>query len=156
MLQKLIGQAAVKAGLTTYGIGLIQTKAYRILNQQTAQALKKHKITPVDWALLGLLYESKTNLRMSELATKLGVEAPFITERGLILKKLGLINIASLPNQDKRVKYITLTKKAKDKVPDIETELIKAMRPLLHGASLKDAIGYKRILETILKNKPNK
>lgn len=156
MLQKLIGQAAAKAGLTTYGIGLLQAKAYRVLNQVTAQALKKHNITPVDWALLGLLHESKTNQRLSELALNLGVEAPFITERGVVLKKLGLVDIASLPNEDKRVKYMTLTKKAKDRMPGIEAELLKAMRPLLHGASLKDALGYKRILETIVKNKPIK
>lgn len=156
MLGKLLKHAAAQAGLTTYGIGLLQTKAYRILNQQTAQALKKDKIVPVDWALLGLLYDSKTNLRMSELAFQLGVEAPFITERGQVLEKLGLIKISALPNEDRRVKYITLTALAREKIPEIETTLIKVMRPLLQGASIKDALGYKKILENIVNNKPNK
>lgn len=155
MINKILHSASSAANLTSHHIGLLHTKAYRILNQETAKALKQYNITPVDWAFIGLLFEAKTELRLSEAAEELGVEAPFITERSQELIKIKLIRI-TVSKSDKRVKFIKLTSKARRLIPDIERTLITAMRPLLVGSSLKEILGYKRVLEAIVKNKPQK
>ncbi|MDQ3018708.1 MAG: MarR family transcriptional regulator, partial [bacterium] len=112
-------------------------------------------ITPVDWALIGLLYSSKSGLRLNQLAEDLGVESPFITERGQVLMDLGYVTIVP-DKDDKRVKCMNLTPKGKQKVPTIEKDLIKRMKPLLKGASIKNIMGYRKTLEIIVANKPDK
>ena len=155
MINKLLNSISSAAGISSYRIGLLQTKAYRILNQETAKVLKKYDITPFDWALLGLLYDSKNGCRLSDLAEELGVEASFITERTQYLTDNRMVTITPF-DEDKRVKYMTLTTKTRKLMPDIEQYVLATMRPLLAGASLKDVLGYKRLLERIVSNKPDK
>ncbi len=155
MINKVLHIISNATGLTSYYIGLLQTKAYRILNQETTKALKKEGITPVDWALLGLLFEAADGMRLSDAAEELGVEAPFITERAQDLVKLKLVAITP-SKADKRVKFMTLTEKARQKVPDIERALVAHIRPLIAGSSLKEIMGYKKVLERIVSNKPDK
>ncbi len=155
MIEKILHSITNTAGMTTYRIGLLQTKAYRILNHVTAKALKEYEITPVDWAMLGLLFEHPDGLRLSDLAEELGVEAPFITERTQELINQNLVTI-STTKEDKRVKCMALTAKAKRKIPIIEQVLLKAMKPLLSGSSIKEVLSYKNVLELIVANKPKK
>lgn len=149
MITKLLQSLSHAAGVSTYQIGLLQSKAYRVLNQETAKVLEPYKISPIDWAILGLIYDNqKTGLRFSGLAKELGVEAPFITERSIVLQKLGLIT-QTTDEKDKRVKYLSLTSKGNDLVPTVDKLLIKAMRPLLDKTTIADLRGYKHVLESI-------
>ena len=156
MINSLLTTLTKAAGLKTYKIGLLQTKAYRILNQETAKALKPFGITPIDWALLGLLYEaSQEGLRLSQLAIELGVEAPYITEQSESLIKQKWITVTPTPS-DKRVKLMALTDHARKKIPNIEKKLIGAMVPLLKGSGISELKGYRQILANIVNNKPSK
>lgn len=155
MIDSLFSALSKLTGLSTYKIGLLQTKAYRILNQETARVLKPYDITPIDWALFGLLYESPNGIRLSHLASELGVEASFITEQSESLIKLKLIEITAT-QKDRRVKLMTLTEKAKKIIPKIEKELVANMLPLLKGNSMSDLKGYRHVLTNIVKNKPSK
>jgi len=159
MVNNLFQNIANAAGLSSYQIGLLQTKAYRILNHETARILKQYDITPIDWALLGLLYDSqlqsKGGRRLSDIAEELGVEAPFVTERAQDLIKLKLVSIIQ-SKDDKRVKHMELTEKAKLQIPSIEKDLLASMRPLIQGSSIKEILGYKKVLEQIVKNRPKK
>lgn len=141
----------LKGDLTTYGIGLLQAKAFRILKQETNDALKKYNISSVDWALLGVLQEHKDGLRLSEIASILGVEAPFVTQTMDSLLTQGLIEKTSLSN-DARVKILQLTHKGRQLVPEIEEHTRKEMRHLLHGATARDVLGYRKILKVIIDN----
>jgi DNA-binding MarR family transcriptional regulator len=155
MLNSLFSTLSKAVGLNTYKIGLLQTKAYRILNQETARILKPYHITPIDWALLGLLYENPDGLRLSHIAEELGVEAPFITEQSQDLIKLKLITIEPTL-EDKRVKMMRLTDQANQQIPEIEKALIRAMLPILEGSTITDLKAYKKTLSNIVKNKPSK
>lgn len=141
----------LKSDLTTYGIGLLQAKAFRILKQQTNEALKKYNISSVDWALLGVLHEHAAGLRLSEIASILGVEAPFVTQTMDSLLAQDLIDKTALGN-DARVKMLQLTDKGKRLIPEIEAHTRKEMRHLLHGASPRDVLAYRKILKVIIDN----
>jgi DNA-binding MarR family transcriptional regulator len=155
MIDSIFSTLSKVTGLSTYKIGLLQTKAYRTLNQETAKILKPHGITPVDWALLGLVYESPDGMRLSHLAQELGVEAPFITEQSESLIKQNLIQI-NPTKEDKRVKLMTLTDQARKMIPKIEKELVANMLPLLKGSTMADLRGYRHVLNNIVNNKPSK
>lgn len=148
MFQKL---KELKGDLTTYGIGLLQAKAFRILKQETNEALKKYNISSVDWALLGVLHEHADGLRLSEIASILGVEAPFVTQTMESVLAQGLIEKTS-PHNDARVKILKLTDKGRQLVPEIETHARNQMRHLLHGATARDVLAYRKILKVIIDN----
>lgn len=125
MLKKFIssftnGNGQAKT-ITTYQLSLLHSKTHRILKQATSNALKQYKLSYVDWALLGLLFE-KEELRYGSLAEELGVEPSFISVLIEGLQKKGYIR-EKKHQSDKRVKQIYLTKKGKDIVPQVETYL---------------------------------
>ncbi|MDQ3075695.1 MAG: MarR family transcriptional regulator [bacterium] len=140
---------------TTYRVGLLQAKAFRILKQNTSSALSdltgELKISTVEWALLGLLKDSKDGIRVSDLATNLGVEMPFITEMAPKLIKAGLIS-QTQSSKDKRVKIALLTPKGEAFVDKTEVHLRAKMKPLLEGASINEILGYLTVLQRIVKN----
>jgi DNA-binding MarR family transcriptional regulator len=136
---------------TTYTSGLLQAKAYRALKKWTTNALKSRNISTIDWALLGLLYEKRSGYRPSELASELGVEAPFITALVTKLKKQHYVE-SKRDTKDTRVKCICLTAEGSEFVQQTETFLRSAMRPLIHDISIGDIISYLIVLEKIIEN----
>lgn len=151
MLNNLQNKIASELGFTTYQMGLLQAKAYRILRARTAMALKPYKLSTIEWALLGTLSESKPGMHFREIAKALGVEASFVTE---LLDKLigrGLIS-TSLSSKDRRFKKARVTKLGHKLVSEIEKRLRTEMKPLLKSASIKNLIAYRAVLEAIIKN----
>jgi len=141
----------VKTDLTTYGMGLLQAKAHRILKQHTASVLKQFDISTTDWALLGLLFDQPDGLRFSKAAAVLGVEAPFVTELADGLAKKDLLTELKL-EQDKRVKILMLTRKGRDFVPKVETVLRNETKYLFGDASPSDIQTYRKVLKIIVGN----
>ncbi len=137
---------------TTYRIGLLQSKAQRILHECTTKYLKNVKISPINWAFLGLVNDHKEGIRPSEASEILGVEAPFITSMINDLRKKGLIADKSHP-EDNRVKMIELTKKGKKFVESTEKQLKSQMRFLIKGISPKEFANYLFVLKKIIENK---
>ena len=155
MLDKLKNSIAAEFGLTTYQLGLLQAKAYRILKMRTNHALKPYNISTIEWALLGMLSEKKEGLTFGEIAKQLGVEAPFVTE---LLGKLEQKKLVTLvySELDRRSKKAFISKDGMKLVSTVEKELRQTMRPLLKSASIKDVLAYRRILEVIIKNSETK
>ena len=147
MLEKL---AFANRNRTTYRVGLLQARAYRILKQETAAILKPLGITTIEWAFLGLLYEHKT-MRMKDSAQELGVEASFVTAMINRLMEKGLVG-ESRDETDSRAKCIFLSTKGKEFVPKTETVVRSSTRRLIAGANPRDLLGYIAILEKIIKN----
>ena len=150
MLTEVIDQATkLKQKTTTYNTGILQSKAYRILKSETAQVLSRHDITPLDWALLGKLFDHPDGLSLTILADFLDVEPPLITRRVSILERGGLL--AKGPDQtDQRAKRVALTTKGAKIVSTVEPKLKKAMKPLVAGVSRRDLVGYFRVLSAIV------
>lgn len=134
---------------TTYATGLLQTKAYRVLKQRSAEALKPYGLTSLDWALLGALHDLPEGLRLNQASEVLGVEASMVS---IVIESLEQDKYLSVTrsHSDRRVKIIPLTEHGKKSIPIIEQHLRTHLRPLLAGASKLDVLAYLRVLRTIV------
>lgn len=137
--------------LTTYRMGLLQARAYRILKKSSSDRLFAFDLSTLDWAMLGLLYDTPKGFRLSKVAELLGVEAPFVTEMVKELKRKGYVEQAVDP-KDSRAKILKLTEKGRKFVPSVDRNLRDELRYLVSGASPKDLFGYIKVLEQIIVN----
>ncbi len=137
--------------IPTYQSELLQVKAYRILRNHVLDALAKSGLSTTEWAILGIVYERKDGMRLSELAATLDVEAPFVTAVTNDLQKKELIEIIIHP-KDRRAKLLFITKKSKSLVPKVEESLKSMLKELLSGTTKEDMDTYRKVLETIVKN----
>ncbi len=136
---------------TTYRVGLLQAKAYRVLKRHTMDALTDEGISTVEWALLGLLCDNKGGMRAAHLAKELGVEAPFVTS--LLTHLNGMKLTASRGDaRDSRVKIIHLTEQGTRFVEKTEKHLRAHMKKLLTGIGISDVLSYIVVLEKIIEN----
>ncbi len=135
----------------TYRIGLLQARGYRILKQRMTQHLSVFDLSPFDWALLGLLYDSRKGMRGCTIAEEIGVEAPFVTLRTRILKQKGLIEEKGDKN-DQRAKILRLTEKGRNFVSKIERDLRLSMRYLVEGGPMCDFVTHLRVMELVIAN----
>ncbi len=141
----------VLQNLKTYQVGLLQAKAYRILNHHSAEALKNAGITNAEWAFLGMLYEKPKGIRGIDAAEELGVEAPFVTRITKKLEASGHVQSAE-DKKDSRVKLLCLTNKGRKFVEKTEKGVRDAMRPMAAGLSRKDLLAYLTVLDGIVRN----
>jgi len=152
MLKKYLTKVLVESyGLTTYSLGLLQAKAYRILKNHTTETLKVFNISTVEWALLGLLYETKEGVGITILAELLGVEVPFVTTLIDSLEKKKLVE-RHFSKEDKRYKTVHLTVEGIGLLPNIEEVLKKKTKPLFAGLGIKDVFAYQKVLKSIIDN----
>jgi len=137
--------------LSTYKTGLIQAKAYRSLKQVTSKALEPYHLSSLDWALLGLLFDSREGFKLVEIAELLGVESPFVTVLIDGLEAKGLVK-RTVKAEDKRAKMITLTEKSIEMIPGIEKDLLAQTKVLLKGVGLNEVVSYIKVLSKIVEN----
>lgn len=137
--------------IPTYKSGILQVKAYRILQLHVSQTLEKFGINPTEWSILGLIYTQTDGIRFSSIADILQVERPLITMLVNGLESKGLVERHAHP-KDKRAKLLFLTKKGATLVPQIEQKLREVLYKLLAGVSQDDLEAYRRVLEAIIAN----
>lgn len=139
--------------LPTYKSGLLQVKAYRILQLRVTNTLAKFGLSTNEWAILGYLSENKDGKRLSEFASLLQVEAPFITALSETLEKKKLVVRHPHP-QDKRAKLLFLTTAGRSLVPQVESSIREKLSNLLQGVSAEELRSYQKVLEAIISNSP--
>ncbi len=138
--------------LSTYCFGVLQSKAYRILNTKTSALLKEFELSNSQWALLGLIYdEQDSGIRHSAVAEALGVEAPFITVIVDQLQKKNLLLKEEASGQDRRVKVLLISEKGIKTVEEVEPFLRKEMKKFLKNLSIFDVLSYYRVLKIIVR-----
>lgn len=137
---------------TTYQMGLLQAKTYRIIRGHLAKILSAYDLSIPEWTILGQVFEQE-GIRLAEISVILSVEAPLVTTLADQLEKKGLVARSDDP-QDRRAKLITLTEKGKDLVPKIEDNANQKIKELMQGISEQDLMVYNRVLEFIAKNIP--
>lgn len=134
----------------TYLTGALQVKAYRILQHYASIEIKKHNINPTQWFILGQINEAPES-RPADIAQLLRVEAPLITALTDDLNSKGLIHKKSSKN-DRRVKLLVLTPKAKKLIPKVENDLVACLEELFEGLSEYELAVYEKVLGTIVQN----
>lgn len=134
-----------------YQDGALQVKAYRLLQAQVYGCLEDFGLNPTQWFVLGYIQEHKKGVRLTEIATILGVETPLITMMADKLEKLELVKRTTHPT-DGRAKLLVLTKKGATLLPKIEQEVRKGLDRMLHGLTDADLQTYHKVLKTIIIN----
>ena len=137
-----------RKNLTTYKVGLLQTKAYRNLKSKTSEALKPYKVSSVEWAFLGILHEYKDGIRPKNLADVLGVEAPFITSLAIKFEKQKILEYKK-DDLDGRAKKLLLTDKGHNLAIEIEALLRKESKKWLEGISIREIITFIKVLKKL-------
>lgn len=134
----------------TYMSGILQVRAYRILQVTVGGVLAKFHLKPTQWFILAYICQADeaTSTAIAEL---LKVETPLITMLTDDLTKQGLIKKTNHPT-DGRVKLLKITPKGKILVPKAERALEEALGQLLKGLKPGDLERYKKVLEAIIKN----
>jgi DNA-binding MarR family transcriptional regulator len=140
---------------TTYRIGLMQTKLNRLLKQRTTKALEGTGINPPEWAMLGVLADTKKEgMRLRELADGLGVEASFVTTMAKSLQRRHLVRLVA-DEDDSRAKKICLTESGRTFLIKNETELRDALRPITRGIGMTKLATYFTVLSALIENAQN-
>ena len=137
--------------IPTYLTGAIFAKSYKALREAVTKGLAKHGLSPTAWTFLGAVAHAPNGMRLVELAERLGVKAPFVTALAHDLVERGLVERAQ-HQFDKRAKLLVLTRKGKQFVADVESDVEAELRTLLVGLSDEDLRAYQKVLETIVRN----
>lgn len=135
----------------TYRAGLLQAKVYRVFKSYTQEKLGAYDISTIDWALIGLLYDSPQGMRPTMIAEELGVEAPFATVLLANLKKKNIVAVEK-DKKDTRVKIFYLTEKGQGLVPVVDQYLRNEMKVFAKDIRRDDLITYLSVLEQMLDN----
>ncbi len=147
MLNYLKQKLKERFDMKTYNVGLLQDQVYRTLKKQTNEILKDYNLISFDWAILGILYESKDGENSINLAEEIGVSQAFISKvlKNLELKKYLLLKTES----DARYKKVFLTEIGRKNVEKIEPILKNKMKLMLNDNPITDLYGYINTLKKI-------
>jgi DNA-binding MarR family transcriptional regulator len=141
--------------IPSYKSSILLTKAYRVLRLRVYASLQEYELNPTQWSLIGIVNDSKDGIRLSEVASVLGVKAPLITTIVHTLSKRGILN--RIPNQiDARAKLLVITPKGKTLVKEIENSLTTTLSSLLGNLTKEEMLVFQKVLETIIKNENTK
>lgn len=118
--------------ITTYQSGVVQSSAFRALKKHTAQLLKEHDMTTMQWFIVGTIYDAgPVGIRLTDLATKLDTGLPFLTNTLNLLESKGMVQRLSHAN-DNRSRMVSVTPAFKKKCPGIERDLRNKLRKSLY------------------------
>ena len=135
---------------TSYFSGILQVKAYRVLQHNVSLEVKKFGLNPTQWFILGQIKE-QNGVRAVDIAALLRVEAPLITNLTDDLVDSGLIKKVA-DSGDKRAKLLELTPKGAKLIPQVEKSLQAKLNDLLKGINDSELKTYQKVLEAIVKN----
>lgn len=115
-----------------------------------AKVLQPYEITPVQFAVLGLLWESD-GLTQHEIAARLGKDRPNVTR---ILEKIeakALITRQRAPN-DRRATQVFLSKRGKAIQPDLQETAIAFRTRAYEGLTESEKTQLNRLLTKLMEN----
>lgn len=136
--------------LQGYTTGLLQGKAYSRLHTHLTRALFPFNVSIPEWKLLGQLHENG-KVKLAILAGLLSYDPPMVTKLVKQLEKKGLVK-REQDTIDERAKIITITSSGTKLIDDVEPEIKKVMRVILHGITREELITYLKVLTVIVNN----
>ncbi len=143
--QRLVGS---KEQIKTYELIRLQAKTYRSLKNYFNSKLHIEKLSSLEWSVMGLIHKTDTGLRFIEIAQKMGVEPPFVTELISRLEKQKMVKTMDNP-QDKRAKIVQLTDKGEKKLHSVEHNLEEKITNLFSDISANEWQVYRNVMEKI-------
>lgn len=137
--------------ISTSTSGILFTKAHKIARNRAYSVLTKYDLNPTYWFILGAALEAPEGIRLSSVATLLGVKAPLITTQAGALINRGLIRRIA-HHTDGRAKLLVITAQGKQLAVAIEQELGVAIGSLMEGLSQAEITAFQKTLQTIITN----
>jgi MarR family transcriptional regulator for hemolysin len=131
--------------------GILQTRAYRILQSRVNDCLLQHGLNHGQWVMLGVVSDEVSGVRLNRTAEILGVKAPLVTAMANDLIALGYIERQS-HQYDRRAKLLTISEKGKLLLVEVQGCMNSTLSPLLEGLTRHDLDTYLKVLETIIAN----
>lgn len=133
--------------ITTYQSGVIQSAAHRNLKKVTDDALAEHKISTMQWFIIGIVYDSGDNgIRITELAKQVGTTLGFLTNAiNLLESRKILIRVGD--TEDSRAKLVCVAPSYRNKCRTIEEDLRNKLRKSIYSQiSYDDLRTYIKVL----------
>ena len=135
--------------LPSYKKTNLQMVAYRHIQTALTSLLSKFQLNTTQWVMLGLMSESATGLRVTDMARALQVEMPLITTTTQSLVRQGLMKTMAHA-RDKRAKLLMLTPKGKELVGEIEAYVSNNLRQQLEkGVEPEELKLYFKMLQQL-------
>ncbi len=131
--------------------GILQTKAYRILQTRVNDCLLKYGLNHGQWVMLGIIADVDDGIQLNVTAEIMGVKAPLITAMAHELISLGYIKRVTREH-DRRAKLLTVSEKGQLVLQQAQVCLNEVFGDLLDGLSKRDLEIYHKVLDTIIKN----
>lgn len=121
------------AGITTYHAGATQAYVNRKLQRICDAILEPFGITKMQWLIIGTILDSgKPGIRISDLAEKLGTNAPYLTNAINLLESRNILNRKE-NNADSRSKLVVVSDDFAAKCPEIEAALRDGLRKTIYA-----------------------
>ena len=134
---------------TTYNLGIIQGKAYRILQNHLSNALKPYGLSIPEWKLLGQLCDYG-EMKAAVIANNLDIDAPLVTvlvknldEKGFLKRKQN--------KEDKRAVIIKATEKTIQLILELETKVRFEIKQVFAGVTSEEMATYIKVLGIMVK-----
>lgn len=135
--------------ITTYQTVIAQARAYRKVRAFMSHILSLYNLTITEWLIIGTVVDAGlTGIRISEVAKKLGVEMPVVTNLVHKAAHTGWLWRIEDP-QDKRAKRVVMTHAGLEKACDVEGELRKTTTPWLSGLDTESLKGYYEVITAL-------
>jgi len=134
----------------TYNAGLLQGKAYRILEFHLSQTLSPYNLSIPEWKLLGQLVD-QDKLKIGEIADLLDVDPPLVTVLVQMLQSKKMVD-RRVDENDRRVNFILPTFKGRDHINALEKDVSRLLKQLLSGISSNELYDYMKVLRMLSKN----
>ena len=127
---------------------ITQGKGYRILRANVSATLDSYGLTMASWTFLALL-QAHPAMRMADIASELGVDAPLVTRLVKELEECEMLSTQEHP-EDSRAKQLVLTERSQLLLPQVEIAVQKNLEPLIKGITIAELETYFKVLETII------
>lgn len=136
--------------MSRYQSGILQGKAYRILQDSLNEVLTSYNLSIPEWKVLGLIFDNE-NTNTGEISTTLFVEPPLTTRILNSLQKNSFIK-KKVHKEDKRITTLVITEKGKTTIKELENKVGDGLAKLLKGVTHEQLNTYKEVMEIIVKN----
>jgi DNA-binding MarR family transcriptional regulator len=137
--------------LPTYMGGVLFTKAHKLVRIRVYEVLEKYDLNPTYWSILGATMQASEGIRLTTVATQLGIKPPMVTTEATELIKRGLIRRIA-HHSDGRAKLLVITPKGSKLANTVEAELNTEVGRLLSGLSREEIAVFQKTLQVIIDN----
>jgi DNA-binding MarR family transcriptional regulator len=106
----------------SYQVGIAQMLVARSMAHFHHSILRSYNLSPVEWFVLGTVYDKKKGIRITDLAKIFDVKTTYITAIVNSLRRNGYVETKT-DASDARVRLVVATAKGTHDVPRIESRL---------------------------------